>query len=79
MAEVISVVDMNAGETGKIVGLQGGHGMMRNLESMGIRIGTQIKKVSQQLMSGPVVVSHGNTQVAIGFGMAQRVMVEVEA
>lgn len=78
MAEVISVVDMNAGETGKVVGLQGGHGMMGNLENLGIRIGCQIRKVSQQLMSGPIVISHRNTQVAIGRGMAQRIMVEVE-
>ena len=78
MTEVISIVDMNAGEVGKVVGLQGGHGMMINLENMGIRIGAQIKKVSQQLMSGPIVISHRNTQVAIGRGMAQRIMVEVE-
>jgi len=79
MSEVISVVEMNAGEKGKVVGLDGGHGMMRNLESMGIKIGSMIKKISQQLMNGPVVILYGNTQVAMGRGIAGSLMVEVEA
>lgn len=78
MSGVISVVAMNTGETGKVVGIEGGHGMIKNLEGMGVRIGTEIKKVSQQFMRGPVVISQGNTQFAIGRGMAQRLMVEVE-
>ncbi|MBU3956018.1 ferrous iron transport protein A [bacterium] len=69
---------MKAGEKGKVVGLDGGRGMMRNLESMGIKIGSRIKKISQQLMNGPVVISHGNTQVAVGRGIAESLMVEVE-
>ncbi len=52
--------------------------MMSKLENMGIKIGSEIKKVSQQLMNGPVVISYGNTRVAVGRGMAQRIMVEVE-
>lgn len=76
MAEVISLVEMSPGEIGSVVGMQGGHGMIRNMEGMGIRIGSKIKIVSQQFMRGPVVISCGNTQVAIGFGMARRIMVE---
>jgi len=78
MAEIISVAEMNTGETGKVVAFQGGCGMMQHLESMGIRIGSKIKKVSQQLMRGPIIILHRNTQVAIGFGMAQKIMVEIE-
>ena len=45
---------------------------------MGITIVSEIKKVSQQFTNGPVVISYGNTRVAVGRGMAQRIMVEVE-
>ena len=44
---------------------------------MGIRAGKEITKVSEQWMRGPVLIRHGNTQVALGFGMARRVMVSV--
>lgn len=72
------MAEMGSGETGKVVGLWGGYGLARNLEKLGIRMGSKIRKVSQQFMRGPVVISCGNTQVAIGFGMARRIMVEIE-
>ncbi|OIO72119.1 MAG: hypothetical protein AUJ85_10810 [Elusimicrobia bacterium CG1_02_37_114] len=78
MEERISLTEMNANEFGKVVELIGGHGMVKSLENMGIRIGTEIRKVSQQLMGGPVIVSQGNTRVAIGYGMAKRIIIEVK-
>ncbi|PIU18472.1 MAG: ferrous iron transport protein A [Elusimicrobia bacterium CG08_land_8_20_14_0_20_44_26] len=78
MAEVISIVKMNTGETGKIVGLNGGAGMVKKMENMGIKIGSRIKKISQQIMNGPVVISQGNTQIGIGRGIAQKIMIEIE-
>jgi len=78
MGEIISVVDMNTKEMGKITEISGGHGMRMKLEDMGIREGSRIQKVSQQLMRGPVIIAHKNTQVSLGFGMARRIMVEVE-
>ena len=74
MADICSLAEMHTGETGKIVGLRGGQGLLKNLEGMGIRTGSRIKKVSGQIMRGPVIVSCGNTQVAIGFGMAKKII-----
>ncbi len=67
---------MEVNETGKVMEFFGGQGMQRNLENMGIRIGTEIRKVSQQFMRGPVMIQQNHTTVAIGFGMAQRIIVE---
>jgi ferrous iron transport protein A len=78
MSKVISVIEMEVGEQGTIVQLQGGHGLERNLESLGIRVGNKIKKVSQQFMRGPVILAYRQTQIAVGYGMAQRILVEVE-
>lgn len=73
---VIDLTQMRKGERGKIVDIQGGWGLLRKMETLGIKQGTEIVKVSSQLMRGPITIRVGNTQVAIGFGMARRVIVE---
>ena len=70
---------MKPGEKGRVIDIRGGHGMLRRLEALGIRPGVAITKVSAQLMRGPVVVRVGNTQAAIGFGMARHVLVETKS
>lgn len=66
------------GEAGVVVGIQGGHGLACHLESLGIRVGRKVTKISSQLMRGPVTVRVDNSQVAIGFGMAKKILVETE-
>ena len=74
--EDIDLTQMKAGQNGKIVSMHGGRGMRAKLEALGIRPGVEITKISGQIMRGPVTVKVGNTQIAIGFGMARRVFVE---
>lgn len=64
------------GETVTIVAFDGGRGMTARLAALGITIGSTITKKSSQLLRGPVVIQHGSTQVAIGFGMARRIYVK---
>jgi ferrous iron transport protein A len=52
--------------------------MVSRLNALGIRPGKRITKVSSMLMRGPVTIQSGSTQVAIGFGMANKIIVEVE-
>ena len=78
VAEVISLINMRPGQMGRIVGVLGGHGLIRRLEILGLRAGKQVRKISSQLMRGPIVLEVDNTRLAIGFGMARRIMVEVE-
>jgi ferrous iron transport protein A len=73
----ISLTTMESGSKGKVIEIQGGRGLCARLNAMGIRPGVRITKISGQIMRGPVIVSVGSTQVAIGFGMASRVFVEV--
>ncbi len=73
----IPLTDMDAGMKGKVVELQGGHGLCARLNAMGIRPGARITKISGQIMRGPIIVRIGTTQIALGFGMASRVLVEV--
>jgi len=78
-ANRISLVQMRSGQKGKIVEINGGYGLASKLEALGIRTGKEITKISEQLMRGPVLLQHNHTQAAIGFGMASKVFVEVNA
>jgi len=71
------LAQMESGESGTIVSITGGRGMVTRLDSMGMRVGVDVKKVSAQILRGPVTVQIGGTQLAIGFGMAQKILVEV--
>ena len=69
---------LEEGKTGVVVDINGGHGLVRRLESLGIRVGKKVTKVSSQFLRGPVTVRIDNSQVAIGFGMARKIIVELE-
>ena len=73
----IPLTMLKAGQSGKIVEIQGGPGLINRLNALGIRPGKRITKVSSMLIRGPVTVQVGGTQVAMGFGMARRVIVEL--
>jgi ferrous iron transport protein A len=78
MGKRISLAWMRAGQKGNIVRISSGYGVVSRLEALGIREGQEIKKISEQWMRGPVLVQHGNTQLALGFGMASKVLVEIK-
>ena len=69
---------MSVGQTGTIVGILSGRGLMRRLEALGIRTGKRITKTSSAVFRGPVTLKIGSTQVAVGFGMANKIIVEVD-
>ncbi|MBN1700049.1 MAG: ferrous iron transport protein A [Spirochaetales bacterium] len=68
---------LKQGEKGIFVGINGGgHGIINKLASMGIRPGVLIIKKSNPFFHGPVVIEVGRTQLAIGFGMARKMLVD---
>lgn len=69
---------MDSGQKGTIVGVLGGYGLRRRLEAMGVRPGKTITKVSGQAFRGPVTLKVDHTQIAIGFGMANKIVVDVD-
>ena len=73
----VTLTQMYSGQSGIVVQVQGGHGMVSRLAALGIRPGKRVTKVSSMIMGGPVTIAVDRTQIAIGFGMANRVIVEV--
>ena len=76
-ARVVTAARMSAGQTGVVAAISGGHGLIGRLEALGIRPGKKIRKVSSAFMRGPVVVQVDRCEIAVGFGMAQRIMVNL--
>ena len=75
---MMDLTQMASGEIGEVIEIQGGYGLQGRLETLGIMIGVRVKKISSQLLRGPVVIQVGNTQVAIGYGMARKIIVKKE-
>jgi ferrous iron transport protein A len=74
----MTVRQMDAGQSGTVIAVLGGHGLVNRLSSLGIRPGKRITKVSSMFMRGPVTIQVDRARVAIGFGMAGRILIEVD-
>ena len=75
MNKEINIARMEEGRTGIISGIIGGGKFLMKLESMGIRPGSEVKKISNLFHKGPVVLYVGGMEVAIGHRMARRILV----
>ena len=76
--EQLTLAEMRTGQTGTVVEIQGGHGLIRRLDALGIRPGRKVTKLSSTLFRGPVTLRVNNSQVAVGFGMARKIIVEAD-
>jgi len=74
----ITLARMQSGQHGTVVQIKGGHGLVNRLSALGIRPGRRITKLSSMLMRGPVTIQVDRAQVAIGFGMAKKITVELD-
>ena len=73
----VTLTKMKIGQSGIVAQIQGGHGMVSRLSALGIRPGRRITKISSMFMRGPVTIQVDRTQIAIGRGMAKKIIVEL--
>jgi ferrous iron transport protein A len=78
MPEQKRLIQLKTGESGKVVSFMGGMEFQRRLETLGIRIGSRITKISSHFWQGPVTVRVNQCSVALGHGMASKIVVETE-
>jgi ferrous iron transport protein A len=69
---MMTLSQLGAGEVAEIVAIGGGHGLRQKLFLRGLFEGKVIRVVSNY---GPVTVEVDRSVVAIGRGMAQKIMV----
>ena len=68
------LTDLDANKTAVIKEIEGGSKVKMRLETMGIRPGVRITKISSHFWKGPVTIKVGRAKVAIGHGMAREVI-----
>ena len=63
------------GELVTVIGVRAGWGLQRRLADMGLTHGVQIRVISCQ-MAGPVLIDLRGSRVALGRGIAQKIVVK---
>jgi Fe2+ transport system protein FeoA len=77
MIKMITLTDLKTGQNGIIEGINGGLNLKNRLESLNLREGKRIRKISSAPFHGPIVIEVGGCKIAIGRGMASKILVEV--
>ena len=71
---IIPLPMASPGKRVRVVSLSGGRGMQERLISMGLGPGSEIE-VMRRGAPGAFIVAVGETRLAVGAGMAQKIMV----
>lgn len=73
---VVNLVNVRPGRSVKVIRIQGGLGVRQRLSCLGIHPGDLMTVQTSGIMQGPIVVGiHGN-KIAIGRGVAAKILVE---
>jgi ferrous iron transport protein A len=74
--EATTLINMERGQRATVLQIKGGHWIVNRLNALGILPGKKITKVSTMFMRGPVTIEVDRAQIAIGFGMAKKIIVK---
>ncbi len=74
MGEITTLDSLRPGEKARVVHVEGGPGIVRKLSLMGFTPGARIEVVS--MFRGPILVKVRGSVVALGRGVARRILVE---
>lgn len=61
----------------RVVAIEGGSGVRSHLNTLGIHVGDQLTVVERAPFRGPVLVEAHGVRLALGRGVARKVMVEL--
>ena len=74
---IVHLTKLKAKQKAVVREILGGAEVSKRLGALGIRPGREITMISSHFWRGPVSVTAGKTKMAIGHGMAHKIMVEV--
>lgn len=75
VANLMPLAMVRPGEEVTIAGFRAGRGLAQKLADMGLVPGQTIKVVSNH-MPGPLMIGLHGSRLVLGFGVAQKIMVE---
>ena len=67
---------VSPGEVVTVVNIRAGRGLTRRLADMGLTPGTTLRVVNSQA-PGPIIVEVRGSRLVLGYGIVQKVMVEI--
>jgi len=65
---------VNPGQEVTLIDIQGGRGLRSKLYSMGLIPGVKLTLMGNR--GGPIMIAVNDTRLALGFGMARKIIVE---
>lgn len=68
---------MKEKQKARVVEISGGSALQNKLMSLGIHPGREIVKLSHMALKGPVTIKVARTVIALGHGMAGKIIVEI--
>ncbi len=72
---MMNLTQLAQGQSARVIKLEGGDAFARKLQNLGIREGVTVKKVRAVSANGPIIIKAGRTEIALGRGMAAKVIV----
>jgi len=75
---LITLTRMQTGQSGRVIEIQGGFGVIDRLNALGIIPGKRITKISSMLARGPIAIQVDRVQLAVGYGMAKKIIVQLD-
>ena len=72
----MTLEQLNPGDRARVVGIHGGRGLRRHLEQVGIHPGDILSLESLSAFRGPILIEVHGSRIALGRGVARKVIVE---
>jgi Fe2+ transport system protein FeoA len=74
----VTLLDMKAGQKGKVLEINGENNLKQRLMHMGIYPGREITKASHLVLRGPVTVRVGRAVIALAHSITHKIKVEMQ-
>lgn len=72
----VRLVECGRGDEVRILRIDAGRGATLRLMNLGLSVGGTAKVVQCSPLRGPLLLSHGGTEVALGYHLAEKILVE---
>jgi Fe2+ transport system protein FeoA len=75
--EASYLADLDEGQKGIILAIDGGNGVSKRLADLGLSPGTEIRMLRKTLFSGPIQTEICGSKLVLGRGLASKIVVEI--
>ena len=72
----VRLVECSRGDRVRIVRIDAGRGAILKLMNLGLSVGHAAEVIRCSPLRGPLLLSHRGTEVALGYHLAERILVE---